>query len=182
MTRRAIVSVAVWLLSGLAFFPSAGWPQEALKVGVVDMRRVISESQAGKQVKEKFGSEIKKAEAEMAKEKRELERLKSDLDKKGALLKAEEKQELERQLQRRYRDYLRGMQDAGEELKRRESEVTSQLINDLREIVHEIGKKESFTFILSHSQALYNGTAIDITDRVIELYNQRRSKAPKAGN
>ncbi|MBI3001969.1 MAG: OmpH family outer membrane protein [Deltaproteobacteria bacterium] len=171
----------IWLLLCLALFPSAGWPEDTLKVGVVDVQRVISGSQVGKRAKEKFRAEVKKAEAELLKEKQEVERLKGDLDKKGALLRAEEKQELERQFQRRYRDYLREMQSFQEELRQRENEMTAQILDDLREVVVEIGKKEAFTVILGQAQMLYSGKALDITDRVIELYNQRNSKAPTAG-
>jgi outer membrane protein len=180
--REAVVRVTVWLLLCLALFPSAGWPEDPPKVGVVDVQRVISESQVGKRAKEKWQAEVKKAEAELLKEKQELERLKGDLDKKGALLRAEEKQDLERQFQRRYRDYLRAVQSSQEELRQRENEMAAQILDGVREVVVEIGKKEAFTLILGQSQTLYNGKAIDITDKVIELYNQRNRKAPTAGS
>jgi outer membrane protein len=182
MTREAVVRVTVWLLLCLALFPSAGWPEDTLRVGVVDVQRVISESQAGKRAKEKFQAEVKKAEAELLKEKQELERLKVDLDKKGALLRAEEKQDVERQFQRRYRDYLLAMQGSQEELRQRKNEMAVQILDGIREVAFEIGKNEAFTLILGQSQTLYNGKAIDITDKVIEMYNRRHSKAPTAGN
>lgn len=182
MTRGAVAGVGGWLLLGLALLPSAGWPESTLKVGVVDLRRVIGESRVGARAREKFKAEVKKAEAELLKEKQELERLKSDLDKKGALLRRQEKQELEREFQRRYRDYLRRMQDSQEELRQRENEMTARVLDGVREVVAEIGKKEAFTLILGQSQTLYNGQAIDITDRVIQLYDQRNSKASTAKN
>jgi len=172
----------VWLLFFLALFPSAGWPEDTLKVGVVDVQRVISESQVGKRAKEKFQAEVKKAEAELLNEKQELERLKGDLDKKGAVLRAEEKQDLERQFQRRYRDFLRAMQSSQKELQQRQNEMAARILDGVRKVVVEIGKKEAFTLILGQFQTLYNGKAIDITDRVIELYNRSSSKAPTAGN
>lgn len=180
MTRGAVLAAGGWLLLGLALFPSAGRPESALKVGVVDLRRVIGESQAGARARARFKDEVKKTEAGLLKEKQELERLKSDLDRKGVLLRGQERQELEREFQRRYRDYLRKMQDSQEELRQRENEMTAEVIDGVREIVAEIGKKEAFTLILGQSQTLYNGQAIDITDRVIQLYDQRNSKAPTA--
>ena len=116
------------------------------------------------------------------KERQELERLKGDLDKKGALLRAEEKQDVERQLQRRYRDYLHAMQSSQEELRQRENEMAAQILGGVREVAIEIGKNEAFTLILGQSQTLYKGKAIDITDKVIELHNRRNSKAPTARN
>ena len=102
-----------YFLVALCLFLSAetAWSQERVKIGFIDVQRAISESQAGKRAKEKFQAQIKKAEGDLLKEKSELERLKADLDKKGPLLKDEEKRNLEAELQRRYTNYQRGKTD-----------------------------------------------------------------------
>lgn len=171
----------IWSLVLLCFYSSSGWSQDTLKVGMVDLQKVISESRVGKKAREKFQSEIKKKEADLLKEKQALERLKSDLEKQGMLLREEERQEMERQFQRRYREYTRSMQDSQEELGLREKELTAQIVGELREIVLEIGKKESFTLILERSQALFNGDAHDLTEKVKQLYDQRSAKAGTPG-
>jgi outer membrane protein len=93
-----------YLLVGLWVFLAAGtgWAQEKVKIGFVDVQRAISESNAGKRAKERFQAQVKKAEGDLLKEKSELERLKTDFDKKGPLLKDEEKRNLEGDLQRRF--------------------------------------------------------------------------------
>lgn len=80
---------------------SAVGAQERVKIGFIDIQRAISDSNAGKKAKDRFQAQVKKAEAELLKEKTELERLKSDLDKKGPLMKEEERRNLESDLQRR---------------------------------------------------------------------------------
>ena len=64
--------------------------QDRVKIGFIDIQRAISDSNAGKRAKERFQAQVKKAEAELLKEKTELERLKADLDKKGPLMKEED--------------------------------------------------------------------------------------------
>ena len=54
---------------------SVAFAQERIKIGFIDVQRVISESQAGKKAKERFQAQIKKAEADAAKQKQDLERL-----------------------------------------------------------------------------------------------------------
>lgn len=174
--------IAIWLTLVVGFFPPAAWPQDALKIGVVDVQLVMAGSRVGKQTREKFRSEVAKAEGELRREKQELERMKTDLDKTGLLMRAEQKQELERQLQRRYRDYLRGMQDAQQELREREGELTREILGDVRKLVEAIGKKEGFTLILERSLALYAGKSIDITEKIIRIYDQREAKPATAGN
>lgn len=157
----------------LFFYTGAAWSQDKVKIGFIDVQRAISESQAGKRAKERFQAQVKKAEADLLKEKSEIERLKADLDKKGPLLKDEEKRNLEADLQRRYVSYQRGMQDQQQDLRQKEGEMTGDILKELEKIVNEVGKAEKFTLILERSQILYSDQGIDITNRVIEAFNAR---------
>ena len=166
--KSVIVTVALLLMV------SAAWGQDAkIKIGYIDLQRAISESEAGKKAKERFQSEVKRAEGDFLKEKQEIERLKGELDKKGALLRDEERNNLEKEIQRRYVGYQRSVRDSQEELRRREVELTSQIVKDLQSVVVEVGKSEKFTLILERSQMLYGDPGIDITPKVVEIYNGR---------
>ncbi|HSF59532.1 MAG TPA: OmpH family outer membrane protein [Candidatus Binatia bacterium] len=165
--RAFLVAICLFVYAGV------GWSQDKIKIGFVDIQRAITESNAGKRAKERFQAQVKKAESDLLKEKSELERLKSDLDKKGPLLKDEEKRNLEGDLQRRFVNYQRGMQDLQQELRQKENEMTGDILRELEKIVTEVGKAEKFTLILERTQILYTDQAIDITNRVIEVYNSR---------
>lgn len=163
-----------WLLALCLFlFADVSWSQEKIKIGFIDIQRAITESQSGKRAKERFQAHVKKAETDLLKEKQELDRLKAELDKKGPLLKDEERRNLEADLQRRYVNYQRSMTDQQQELRQKETEMTGDILKELERIVNEIGKAEKFTLILERSQILYSDQAIDITNRVIEAYNAR---------
>lgn len=155
------------------FFTTAGWAQDRVKIGFIDIQRAISESQAGKRAKEKFQVEVKKAESDLLKEKQDLERLKNDLDKKGPLLREEERLNLQSDLQRRYLSYQRSMQDQQQLLRQKEGAMTADILKDLEKIVNEIGKSEKFTLILERNQILYSDKGIDITNKVIQVYDSR---------
>ncbi len=163
-----------WVFLLLLFAVPLG-AQEKVKIGLVDIQRAINESQAGKKAKEKFQAQIKKAEADLLREKQEVERLRTDFDKKGSLLKEEQRRNLERDIQKRERGYMISAREYQEELRQREGEMTSEILKDLLSIVSEIGKSEKFTLIIERSQVPYGDQTIDITDKVIELYNSRAS-------
>ena len=131
------------------------------------------ESAAGKRAKTRFEAQVKKAESDLLKEKQELERLKTDLDKKGPLLKDEERRNLEADLQRRYVQYQRTMGDHQQDLGQKEGEMTGDILKELQQIITDIGKAEKFTLIFERTQILYNDQGIDITARVIETFNSR---------
>lgn len=166
-----------WLVVGmLALSCTASYAQEKIKIGFIDIQKVISESQAGKQARERFQAQVKKAEADIANERQDLDRLKNDLEKKGPLLKEEERRNLELDFQKRSVNLQRRMSDYQRELRVRNNEMMSDILKDLEKIVNEIGKAEKFTLILERSQILYSDQGIDITSRVIEKYNSRMKK------
>jgi outer membrane protein len=164
-----------WLvLVVLALSPALVSAQEKIKIGFIDIQRAITESAAGKKAKARFDAHVKKAEGDLLKEKQELERLKSDFDKKGPLLKEDERRNLEADLQRRYLQYQRTGQDHQQELRQKEGEMTNDILKELQQIVTDVGKAEKFTLIFERSQILYNDQAIDITNKVIETFNSRQ--------
>jgi outer membrane protein len=168
--------VKYWLLAmALALLPSVASAQ-TLKVGFVDIQRVIADSAAGKRAKERFQAQIKKAEADIQKERLDLDRLKADIEKKGPLLKDEERRNMESDLQKRSVSLQRTMGDYQTDLQQKEREMMGDILKDLEQIVSEVGKAEKFTLIFEKSQILFSDPGTDITSRVIETYNSRAKK------
>ena len=166
-----------WLvIATLALSVSFASAQERMKIGYIDVQRVIAESQSGKRAKERFQVQVKKAEADVQKERQDLERLKSDLDKKGPLLKEEERRSMEADLQKRSVILQRTMNDYQQDLRQKESEIMSDILKEVEQIVNEVGKAEKFTLIFERSQIIYSDQGIDITSKVIETYNSRVKK------
>ena len=166
-----------WLVvATLALSVSFASAQERMKIGYIDVQRVIAESQSGKRAKERFQVQVKKAEADVQKERQDLERLKSDLDKKGPLLKEEERRSMEADLQKRSVILQRTMNDYQQDLRQKESEIMSEILKEVEQIVNEVGKAEKFTLIFERSQIIYSDQGIDITGKVIETYNSRVKK------
>ena len=165
-----------WLVIGMLLLTcSSAWAQ-GVKIGFIDIQRIVAESQAGKKAKDRFQAQVKKAEADIQKERQDLEKLKTDLDKKGPLLKEEERRNLEADFQRRSVALQRSMSDQQQELQRKNNEMMAEILKELEQVVTEVGKSEKFTLILERSQILYSDQAVDITSKVIEVYNNRTKK------
>ena len=143
------------------------------KIGFIDVQRAISESQAGKRAKERFQAQVKKAEGDLLKEKSEIERLKADLDKKGPLLKDEEKRNLEARPSEAVGQLPTGYAGSATGTASERGRDDGDILKELEKIVNEVGKAEKFTLILERSQILYSDQGIDITNRVIEAFNAR---------
>jgi Skp family chaperone for outer membrane proteins len=68
------------------------------------------------------------------------------------------------------------MNDQQQDLRQKENEMTGDILKELEKIVNEVGKSEKFTLIMERSQILYSDQGIDITNKVIEVYNSRAKK------
>lgn len=166
-----------WLVVGMLVLGySVSFAQDRIKIGYIDIQRVVGESQAGKRARDRFQAQIKKAEADLMKERQDIDRLRSDLEKKGPLLRDDERRNLEVDLQKRSVNLQRSMSDLQQELQVKNNEMMSEILKELEKIVNEIGKSEKFTLILERSQILYSDQGIDITSKVIETYNSRAKK------
>lgn len=166
-----------WLVvAALALSASFVSAQERVKIGFIDIQRVIAESQAGKRAKDRFLAQVKKAEADLQKERQDLERLRNDIDKKGPLLKEEERRNMEGDLQKRSVNLQRTQGDYQQDLRQKENQMMSDILKELEVIVNEVGKTDKFTLILERSQILYSDQGIDITNKVIETFNSRTKK------
>ena len=165
--KYTLVVICMLLVANLAA------AQDRVKIGFIDVQRAINESVAGKRARDRFQSQVKKAESDLVKEKQELERLKSEFDKKSPLLKDDERRNLEADLQKRAVIYQRAMGDLQQELRQKEGEMTGDILKELEKIINEVGKAEKFTLILERTQILYSDQAIDITNKVIEVFNSR---------
>ena len=157
----------------LLLFAAPVWGQQKMKIGFVDLEKAIQTSKAGKNAKSRFEAQVKKVEANLLKEKAGLEKFRADAEKKGLLLKEGEKRNLEREFQRKLRDYQVRMRDSQEELRVKEREAMDNILKQIANVVSEVGENEKFTLILTRSQMLYVDQGVDITQKVVDLYDRK---------
>jgi outer membrane protein len=167
--RIAVLVVIVMLLAGAAAMA------EELKIGYVDLQRALNESTAGKQAKEKFTAEVKRAESEILRKKEEVERLGASLEKQSAMLKDEARVEKEKQFIQMQKEYERKVKDAKDELQIKDAELTKGILEDLVALIKKYGKENKYTIIFEKSETvlLYATESIDLTDKILSLYDSQ---------
>jgi outer membrane protein len=150
---------------------------DEFKLGTVDLQRALNECDAGKKAKEDFKTQVDKLQAELAKQKGEIEKIKDDVEKKGMVLKDDERKNIERDYQKKLRDFQRTYKDSQAELQQRDNELTSEILRELQEVIAEYGAKQNYTLVLEASNTgavLFGSRSVDITDQVIQEYNTKR--------
>jgi outer membrane protein len=154
----------------------------AQKIGFINMRAIISQSEAGKKAEVEFKKTVEKKKAEIGRKEEELKKLKDELEKQKSVLTAEAFREKEASYQVKFRDYQRMVQDANEELQKKEQAVTATMIPEILKIVEKVGKDGNFDAILdlNNPVVVYHDKADNLTKKVIEEYNKGAGKSTSA--
>jgi outer membrane protein len=146
-----------------------------VRIGVVDIDQAISSTEEGKAAREEFARKQREAEAKIQPMVERYRELEDDLKAKKFVLSDEalfQKQldlaEMRNQIQNKMKE-LEGQLQVDQ--KRLEGPLTKKLV----EIIEEAGKDRGFTLILRRGApgVLYSREALDITDVIIEKYNQK---------
>ena len=170
------VSKAIVLLGALAILVlGTAATNDGVKVGVVDIDQAISSTEKGKAAREEFARKQREAQAKIQPMIDKYTALEEELKAKKFVLSDEalfQKQldlvEMRNQIQSRMKEIEGEMQVA-------QKRIEGPLIARLGEIIEDLGKSQGFTLILRRGApgVLYTREALDITDIVIEKYNQK---------
>jgi outer membrane protein len=177
--RLAVVLAA--LAAALLVAPSASAQQS--KFAVIDLRRAVFDTEDGLRVQAKLQQLLDARQADFEGKKKsyedsqaELERLIKDgklgdaeLRKKAATL---EKMAFE--LQAAQVNYRR-------EVQREENELMTPIIKQMMALVRRLASQHSYDMVLSKEAVPYVRADLDITDRIIQMYNAQTSTSPDAG-
>ena len=154
----------------------------AQKIGFINMRAIMSESDAGKKAEAELKKFVEKKKAEIGKKEEELKKLKDDLEKQKSVLTAEAFRDKEAGYQVKFRDYQRMVQDANEEVGKKEQALTAVMIPDILRIVEQVGKQGKYDAILdlNNPVVVYHDKEDNLTKKIIEEYNKGAGKAAPA--
>ncbi len=152
-----------------------------MKVGIVDLMKALNESDSGKKAKTDLEALIKSKQSVLDEKGKEIEKLKADLEKQSSVLSAEAKKSKEDNLEKLLREYQRLVSDSQNEVKKKESELTGEILKEIRVIVDKMGEDGGYTVILENADGLvlYSKKEINLTDAVLKKYNESKAKNKK---
>ncbi|PID58109.1 hypothetical protein CSB45_05325 [candidate division KSB3 bacterium] len=174
-TRRALSFIICLGLVGygMIFCVNASAQSAVMKIGFVDLQRVINSSAEGKKAQDELKKRADEFGAQAKEMQERLRRMKADYDKQIDVLTPEAKSQKRDEISKLERDYSRFINDSQSELRMVEQRALKQLLEKVGKLVVEYGKQKNFTLILESGNILYGAEQIEITDDVIALYNSK---------
>src|SRR3990172_11779668 len=171
--KKVFTIFTMFLILAFPGFAKAELP----KIGIVDLQKVLDESARGREAMNLLAAEFEKKKKELDLKEEELEKIKDEITKRSSLCSLKVKQEKSDELEKSMKEYRRMRADLEEEMDKKNKNLSGKIMSDIIDLVNKLGEQENFSLILERGNAIFISSGIDITDKVIKLYNS--STKPK---
>lgn len=158
---RTLLVLAVTMLAPL------GVLAQDVKIGFVNTERILRESGPAQRAGKKLEAEFAKKQQEIQRLADQLKRLQDDLEKNSVTMAEAQRRTKEREFNDLNRDLQRRDRDFRDEVNQRRNEETAQLVDQANRIIKQIAEQEKYDVILQATDALILNNRVDITDRVM---------------
>lgn len=169
--RVALLLGAVAIFAGLGALPCAA-AEGSQKIAVVDMNRVLNESNIGKQAMAELQRQKDQVQAEINRRQDEVQKLQNEIRTQGLVLSEAVRQEKETAYRKKLRDVQRFVDDANEEMGIRERDSTQKVLTQVRQVIQQLGREQGYTLITERRDGTYYvGEGSDLTDEIMRRMN-----------
>jgi outer membrane protein len=175
-----ILPLAVMGCASGAAHPSAQQP--TTRLGVVDLQKVLVETDAGKKARESLNTFMKNRQAVVELEEKDLKRMEEDLIKQASVLSANAKKEREDVLRRRVMEFQQKANDLNREVQEKQKEVLEAFREKAERVVGKVAQQLGLTMVMEKGRGgptVYSDTSLDISAKVIEEFNKDTGKPEK---
>ena len=151
-----------------------------VRVGFVDIQRVLARSSAGVAAREQLEKEKAAMQRQVDAQRGDIEKLRDELEKKGQLLSVDARREKQEQLERKVRDARRLVDDLQGTLQKKEEALLAKVLQDVSGLIQKVSKDRGYGLVLERqrSSILYASPESDLTDDVLRAYDDETKKAP----
>lgn len=169
----AALILGLWLVGGAA----VAQVRAEAKIGYVDIDRAANESEEGKKAIGNLKELMSAKQSSVTEKGKAIEKMKSDLEKQGAVMSTEARKAKVEEIERAERDFQRMLADVKQELEKKQRELTESVYKEIMGIIEKIGQEEKYSVILPIQQLLFADKTLDLTEEVIKRYNAAKGAA-----
>jgi outer membrane protein len=143
------------------------------RIAVIDVQRVVTESDPGKEVMQKLRA-LSDAKAQQGQTmQKELAALQDQFNKQRFTVSEQRQAEMSKEIEDKQIAIKRFQDDAQRELQDAQRRELGGLEERIMPIINQIGQTDGYTLIFNKFQSglVYADEAVDVTDRVIQTFN-----------
>ena len=168
------------LTFALSFFCFSGGALakgSAVRIGVLDMQKIILSVDEGKNARDELAKEIKAKESEFKKQKKELDALNRSWKKEAAMLSEQARLRKQQEFQQKFMALRSAEMEFQGNIKKKEAQVTQKIAFKVAKIVDTMAKEQNIDTVFERNSSglMYVKGPIDLTDKVIAKYGKANS-------
>lgn len=161
--KRIAFALAAALLLGFSAAPASA---ADLKVGVVNMQKVLNTSSAGKRAQSVIEQKMKSYDATFKKDRDSLLSMRDELEKKSSAWSDSVKQQKFGEFQKKSAELGTKEREANQELRKLQERHVQPVLKKLEEVIQNVAKNGGYDIIVPHNTILFASGKLDITDQV----------------
>ncbi len=168
--KTVVLSLLLGIFACCSAFAADG---TGLKIGIMNVQKVLVQSDAGLKAKKVFEKRKTELEAQFATDQKKLEEMQAEIEKKTSVWPKETKEEKILEFNKMRRDLQTKTKDASMEMKMLQDKELEPIIKELEKVVDAFGEKEGYSIILdSKNGVVFYAKAYDISDALIAELNK----------
>ena len=171
--------VALLLALGVGLPTHTAFGADAVKIGVVDLQKILEVSNAGKAAQGELKGQRDKMQADLKQRGAEIQEIEARLKREAMVMSKEAREEKEREHRIKVSDFQALQRKYQGDLQEVERKLMGQLQKEISGLVGEMAKKDGYTLVISNIGVIYSQPAVDLTERLIQELNTKPAK--KAG-
>ena len=169
--------ITTFILTLSLALTSTAFAADGVRIGSVDVQKILLNSEAGKEAKEQLAVRANKYEGEKSSREEELKKLKAELEKQNVLLSESARSAKEKDYQQKLKEYQRFLKDAQDDLQGKNDELTNKIVESIVRIIQDYGRKNGYTVIFVKNEGMiYLDDKADLTDEILKAFNASKKK------
>ena len=145
---------------------------EGLRVAVIDVNKILNDSEAGKAAKKKMEARYEELKKTVDVKQEEARKIKEEIDKQKVMLGPGKLKEKEDALQAKVNELRQLTQEGEREMQTRQGELTRDVLKSVEVKVDIVVKADKLDLVLEKSAGVIHfNESLDITQRVLALVN-----------
>ncbi len=173
--------IPIFICLTVLFMATWAFSAEEIKLGTVDLPRIVRESEAGKKGAADLKKLYEKYQTEIRAKEGRLDKLQKALVEKGKDLPPAKRSAREKDLQKKFQEYQEFAKNAQEDIAKKESELLKPIMENLEKLVKDYGRANGYTAIAVKGGLAYNDGKYEVKDLSDDILRQFDAPGNKSG-
>ena len=149
-----------------------------IKIGFIDSERIFASYEGTSEAQAEFNADVEQWTAEAARLRAELEKITEEFQNQSLILSEAKRREREAEIQSKRNEldtFAQEIWGPNGKVAQRNEQLTRPIVDKIREVLNEIGEQEGYSIIFdaTDGNVVFADSALDLTERVVEMLNQK---------